>query len=209
MQAGKNDEYAVTSVWYDRLLNPFLNHIRQTLVDRIRVNRPKNVLDVGCGTGKLLSMLPKNINAVGIDISDAMLEQAESQAAGKCKRGDAANIPYKDNSFDLVISQFALHEKDTNTIHRELLEIRRVLKPSGLFSVTDFDIPKAQTILSTILGRGIKQIEKHAGDEHYANYKVWIERGGLKKIMVNSGWEMVEESSFYKGNILLTFWKVP
>ena len=55
---------------------------------------------------------------------------------------------------------------------------------------------------------GIKQIEKKAGDEHYANYTVWMKRGGLEKILVNSGWKMVEDIPFYKGNVRLTFWKI-
>jgi ubiquinone/menaquinone biosynthesis C-methylase UbiE len=203
-----NDDYLSTSNWYDRLLNPFLSHIRKSLVNWVVVNKPKRILDVGCGTGKQLSLLPNNIDAVGIDISDAMLAQANIQAAGKCKKGDAIDIPFEDNEFDLVISQFALHEKDTDIINLELSEIRRILKPSGLFSVTDFDIPVKATLISKIFGSGIHQVEKHAGDEHYKNYLTWMNRGGLEKIMLNSGWKLVEDIPFYKGNVRLTFWSI-
>ncbi|MBC8216286.1 MAG: class I SAM-dependent methyltransferase [Candidatus Marinimicrobia bacterium] len=207
MRQDTNDDYSTTSFWYDRLLNPVLNHIRRALAEWITEHQPTRVLDVGCGTGKQLSLLPDDVDAVGIDISDAMLEQAKTQANGKCKRGDATDIPFDENEFDLVISQFALHEKDADTIKRELVEVRRVLKPSGLFSVTDFDVPVKRTCLSNLLGWGIKQIEKKAGDEHYANYTVWMKRGGLDKIMVNSGWNLVEGVSFYKGNVRLAFWR--
>jgi len=151
-------------------------------------------------------MLPRDVSAIGIDISDAMLDQAKTLADGKCQYGDATNIPFEESEFDLVISQFALHEKDTDTIKAELSEIRRVLKPSGLFSVTDFDIPIKSTWTSYLIGWGIKQIEKKAGDEHYENYKMWMKRGGLENVMVNSSWKLVEDIPFYKGNIRLTFW---
>ena len=201
------DDYSHTSARYDRLLNPFLNHIRQALVDWITENQPKRILDVGCGTGKQLSLIPSNLDAVGIDISDAMLEQAEKQVQGKCMRADATDIPFEDGEFDLAISQFALHEKDITTINAELEEVRRVLKPTGVFSVTDFDIPKKLTIFSKILGWGIRQVEKHAGGEHYENYKVWMERGGLGKILTDAGWGLIEDKPFYKGNIRLMFWR--
>jgi ubiquinone/menaquinone biosynthesis C-methylase UbiE len=202
-----NDDYNAKSSWYDRLLNPLLNHIRKALVEWIIANQPKRILDVGCGTGKQLSLLPENVDAVGIDISDAMLEQAELQARGKCKRADATNIPFEDNEFDLVISQFALHEKDNETIQAELEEICRVLKPGGVFSVTDFDKPMQNSILSKILGWGIRQLENHAGDKHYENYQSWIDYGGLGKILTDAGWGLIEQVPFYKGHIRLTFWR--
>jgi len=201
------DDYSHTSARYDRLLNPFLNHIRKALVDWIITNQPNSILDVGCGTGKQLSLIPGNVDAVGIDISDAMLKQAEKQVQGKCMRADATDIPFEGGEFDLVISQFALHEKDITTINAELEEVRRVLKPTGVFSVTDFDILGKRTIFSKILGWGIRQVEKHAGEEHYENYKIWMKRGGLGKIMENSGWTLVEDIHFYKGNIRLMFWR--
>ncbi|MBC8175639.1 MAG: methyltransferase domain-containing protein [Candidatus Marinimicrobia bacterium] len=207
MYTDTHDDYSATSAWYDRLLNPVLNHIRRALAEWITEHQPTRVLDVGCGTGKQLSLLPDDVDAVGIDISEGMLERAKTQAGGRCQWGDATSIPFEDGEFDLVISQFALHEKDITTINAELEEVRRVLKPTGVFSVTDFDIPKKLTIFSKILGWGIRQVEKHAGGEHYENYKVWMERGGLGKILTDAGWGLIEDKPFYKGNIRLMFWR--
>jgi ubiquinone/menaquinone biosynthesis C-methylase UbiE len=54
-----HDDYDNSSKMYDVLLNPFLSTIRNAFVDWAILNQPKRVLDVGCGTGKQLSLLPK------------------------------------------------------------------------------------------------------------------------------------------------------
>ena len=202
-----HDDYNNSSKMYDLLLNPFLNRIRYAFVDWAIIHQPQGVLDVGCGTGKQLSLLPGNMNAVGIDLSDAMLERADQQAKGKCQKADATHIPFENESFDLILSQFALHEKETKVIDLELKEIRRLLKPGGVFSVVDFDFPNEHTFLSGFFKWGVRRIEQQAGDEHFENFKVWMDRGGLRKIMNTSGWELTEEQLFFKGNVRLTFWE--
>jgi len=200
-------DYENSSKHYDKILNPFLNHIRKAVTDWIIVNQPKNILDIGCGTGKQISLLPNNINVIGVDNSPAMLKIADKQATGKCIEADAVNLPFQDNKFDLIISQFALHEKNMETINSELKEIKRLLKPNGKFLIVDFDYPTKRTILSQILGFGIYLIEKNAGDEHFGNYKSWMDSGGLEKIISDSGWKIFERQLFYKGNIHLTIWE--
>lgn len=203
-----HDDYDHSSKMYDRLLNPFLNGIRKAFVNWAILNQPQRILDVGCGTGKQLSLLPKNMEAVGIDLSEAMLAQADLQAKGKCHQADATAIPFDNESFDLILSQFALHEKETETINLELSEVRRLLKPSGVFSVVDFDYSDEHTFVAGFFKWGVQMIEKQAGGEHYENFKVWMKRGGLRRILSESGWELIEEQLFYKGNVRLTFWKL-
>lgn len=193
---------------YDLLLNPFLNGIRNAFVNWAIMHQPQKILDVGCGTGKQLSLLPVNMNAVGIDLSEAMLDQAAKQAAGKCRQADATAIPFGDNSFDLILSQFALHEKDTATIELELKEVKRLLQPGGVFSVVDFDFPEEHTFVAGFFKWGVARIEQQAGGEHYENFKVWMKRGGLRSILKGNGWELSEEQLFFKGNVRLTFWKL-
>lgn len=201
------DEYGTSSKVYDFILNPFLNHVRNALVEWVRTNRPGKVLDVGCGTAKQLSMLPESLDAVGVDVSGAMLKQAAKQAPGKCQRADATDVPFEDESFDLVLSQFALHEKDTATIGLELQEIRRVLRPDGHFSVVDFDFPNERSFPAGFFKWGVARIEQIAGGEHYQNFKVWMKRGGLRSVLREDGWVLTEEQLFFRGSVRLTFWK--
>jgi len=205
--ATHSDDYDHSSKMYDLLLNPFLNGIRKAFVNWAIMHEPQRVLDVGCGTGKQISLLPANMSVVGIDLSDAMLEQAAKQAPGKCQQADATALPFNDDSFDLAVSQFALHEKDTATIALELQEVRRVLKPAGIFSIVDFDLPAEHTFTAGFFKWGVQLIEGHAGDEHFENFKVWMKRGGLRKILSDAGWKLVGEQLFYRGNVRLTFWQ--
>ncbi|MEA3288046.1 MAG: methyltransferase domain-containing protein [Candidatus Marinimicrobia bacterium] len=202
-----HDDYDHSSKAYDLLLNPFLNRIRNALVDWAIKHQPERILDVGCGTGKQLSLLPANMNAVGIDLSDAMLDRAAKQAPGKCQQADATDIPFHDNSFDLILSQFALHEKETKIINLELKEVKRLLKPEGIFSVVDFDFPDDHTFLAGFFKWGVRRIEQQAGDEHFENFKVWMNQGGLREILRGSSWSLMEEQLFFKGNVRLTFWR--
>lgn len=201
------EEYVNSSKHYDLMLNPFLNHIRKATARWIIKNQPKKIIDVGCGTGKQISLLPKNMDITGVDISEHMLKVAKKQAPNKCIQADAIELPFDDNKFDLAISQFALHEKDFETIKKESTEILRILKPNGKFLIVDFDYPKKGQFLSQIFKKAIHLIEKNAGDEHYINFKSWMKKGGLEKVISQLGWRLIEEQSFLKGNVSLTIWE--
>ena len=104
------------------------------------------VLDVGTGTGRLAIEFAKGIPAVevvGLDLSDVALELArdnaqESQASSRVsfERGDAEDMPFGDDTFDLVISGNTLHLLENPV--RMFNEIQRVLKLGGRFLVSDF-----------------------------------------------------------------------
>ena len=202
-----SEDYTNTSKYYDLILNPFINYIRKAAAKWIITNQPQNCLDIGCGTGKQISLLPSDINIIGIDLSSAMLKIADKQAPGKCMQGDAVNLPFEDDKFDLIISQFALHEKDMDTINAELKEVSRILKPKGKFLIVDFDHPCKLTYYAKFLKWGIRMVEQKAGDEHFKNYKIWMKSGGLKKIISDAGWKIMESQQFYCGNVLLTIWE--
>ncbi len=78
-------------------MNPLLNHIRKTVAKWIIKNQPKKILDIGCGTGKQISLLPNDVNIVGVDISLPMLKIANKQSPNKCIQADAVNLPFQDN----------------------------------------------------------------------------------------------------------------
>jgi ubiquinone/menaquinone biosynthesis C-methylase UbiE len=88
-----------------------------------------HILDVGCGAGQtLVSSCPK-LPAVGIDVDFAALKLGRSlaqQASFVC--GAAEHLPFRDASFDCVISRVAL---PYTLLTCSLSEIRRVLTPGG------------------------------------------------------------------------------
>jgi len=102
-------------------------------------------VDLGCGPGYLVYEMAQQapgLHVTGIDLSDGMLQQAQScaQRSGLLgrvafRKGDAAQIPFADNSLDLVISTLSLHHwSDPVAV---LNEIDRVLRPGGAYVIFD------------------------------------------------------------------------
>jgi len=99
----------------------------------------QDILEVGSGTGYWLNLLhPVTANIFGLDYSLGMLKQAQRQPAPlKLANGSAVQIPYKDNTFDLVYVVDAIHHfGDHKTFINEAF---RVLKPGGALAVIGHD----------------------------------------------------------------------
>jgi SAM-dependent methyltransferase len=78
-----------------------------------RIRTGDRVLDVGCGTGVLareaLRRAGQGGQVVGLDLNEGMLAvAARAEPKIEWRQGDAASLPFKDASFDVVVSQFAL-----------------------------------------------------------------------------------------------------
>jgi ubiquinone/menaquinone biosynthesis C-methylase UbiE len=103
---------------------------------------PRSVLDVGCGTGYLLRRLARGYpdcgKLEGIDAAPSMIQQAEGgtdDARLGFRVGVAEDLPYPDESFDLVVSSTSFdHWSDQQT---GLQECRRVLSGGGHLVLVD------------------------------------------------------------------------
>ncbi len=105
---------------------------------RCRFPEDAHVLELGCGDGALWaenrSSLPSNITVILSDISEGMLRDARRNiGAGDMRFSfqavDCHEIPYPDNSFDVVIANHLLFY--CTDLQKACLEIARVLKPGG------------------------------------------------------------------------------
>ena len=116
--------------------------IEEALLARLPAGRLGRVLDIGCGTGRMLSLLaPRADSVMGIDLSRRMLALARArigaEGLGNCtvRQGDMARLPLPDVSFDLVLLCMVLHYADDPAA--VLAEAARVTAPGGTVAVID------------------------------------------------------------------------
>ena len=91
---------------------------KQVVEDMIQyysLTNESSILDIGCAKGFMLhdfkEALP-DCKVAGIDISDYCLENSMPSVKKFCKKASCENLPYSDNSFDLVISIATIHNLD-------------------------------------------------------------------------------------------------
>jgi SAM-dependent methyltransferase len=128
--------------------------LRDRLIASIPWRGDETVLDVGCGRGLLLIAAARQLKtgkAVGIDIwqtedqsgnsPDATLQNIRLENVAdrvELKDADARSLPFPDDSFDVVLSSWALHNiYDPDGRETALREIIRVLKPGGRVAIVD------------------------------------------------------------------------
>src|SRR3989344_8639083 len=110
--------------------------------DKIKLPAKSKILELGGGIGLLWSenikRIPANWQIVVSDFSPGMLKQAKNNLTGikqiKFKIVDAQSIPFKAGEFDAVIANHMLYH--VPNLPQTLSEIRRVLKPKGVFYAT-------------------------------------------------------------------------
>lgn len=98
-------------------------------------DNPK-ILDIACGTGKVMKILEKNLkvkNIHGCDISDFLIEKAKLKGIedNNLRVCDATNLPYKNDEFDYNYSIGSLEHFTKDGILKFLKESKRVTKITG------------------------------------------------------------------------------
>lgn len=105
------------------------------------INKPVKILEVGCGTGEFWeennSKLPSGSEVLMTDFSEGMIEKAKSKINFdniKLEVADIENLPYPDDSFDIVLAHHVIyHAADKD---KALSELKRVVKHDGFISIT-------------------------------------------------------------------------
>ena len=153
----KQSQYipALSFRWLTPLYDPLLKWgmreetFKRHLIERAHIQADQRVLDLGCGTGTLTIMLKRSspkATITGVDGDEEVLSIAKSKAeqANVEITWDhvlAYDLPYSDNSFDIVISSLVIHHLISEDKIRVFREVRRVLRPGGGFHILDFGRP--------------------------------------------------------------------
>jgi ubiquinone/menaquinone biosynthesis C-methylase UbiE len=112
------------------------------IVDAARPTPDDRLLDVACGPGLVVCAFAPHVReAIGIDVTPAMLERAGKLAAEKgvtniaWRQGDVYSLPYDDAGFTIVTTRFSFHHfLDPAAVLREMV---RVCAPGGRVIVVD------------------------------------------------------------------------
>jgi ubiquinone/menaquinone biosynthesis C-methylase UbiE len=133
---------------------------KRRLVEQAGPRPGQRVLDLGCGTGTL-ALLIKRVEpaaeVVGLDADPEMLAQAREKAEREgvelgLTEGLSTELPYPDESFDLVLSTLFFHHLDPQPKLQTAREIVRVMRPGGALHVADFGKPSDPLMSAAFLG---------------------------------------------------------
>ena len=119
--------------------NPrFWQPVIPDIVDEYRLSNKSTLLDIGCAKGFMLydfSLLYPGIETYGLDISEYAIDSAFPQIKDRLKVANATDLPYEDDSFDLVISINTIHNLGRDDLIKALQEIQRVSRKYSFITV--------------------------------------------------------------------------
>jgi SAM-dependent methyltransferase len=148
----------------------------ENMLRAVDLSGREHVLDVGTGTGHTaLAFAPQVASVIGLDMTEAMLEQARELAVAQgasnveFELGDAMALPYDSNRFDIVTCRVCAHH--FADVPKAIEEMARVLRPGGWLLIVDTvspEDPAEDTYLNCI--------ELIRDPSHVRNYSVsqWV-----------------------------------
>jgi ubiquinone/menaquinone biosynthesis C-methylase UbiE len=125
-------ERKITDKDLESMEEDYMHSHRLKLLEIVRHLKPKSVLEVGCGIGLNLRHIKDelpNTTLTGIDINKRLIIEAVRKLRGaQLVVGDIKDLPFKDNSSDLVISDATLIYINKDEIKNVIKEMKRVAK---------------------------------------------------------------------------------
>ena len=159
------------------------------IAGQIRELPYESLLDVGCGTGFLMELLIKQRPAhyCGADLSDEMIRVAREKRINGAEFvvSSADKLPYPDETFDIVTCSQSFHHYPYP--EKAMLEAKRVLKPGGLYILSDTGIGGIGAWIDNhILFKMMK-----SGDCHTTNRK------GIETLMEAAGFAVTDSRQIH------------
>lgn len=172
-------------LWHTNKLNVVLSFIPDI---------PKKILDVGCASGWFISEIAKKnpkTQCYGVDIYGRAIEYGEKNYPNiKFSLADAHVLPFKKDSFDLVICTEVLEHLDNP--QDALMEIRRVLK-KGATAIIELDSASLLFSITWFIWR--KFYGKVWNDSHLHSFNI----KKLERMILNCGFEILDRRKFNFG----------
>ena len=133
--------------------------------EHFNLTSDSSVLDVGCGKGFMIhdmAELIPGITVTGIDISEYAIEKAIDDMKIHLHVANAEELPFEDNSFDVVISINTIHNLEEDVCGEALKEIERVSRGKSFITVDAYRNDKEKELMFAwnLTGRTIMHVDQ-------------------------------------------------
>jgi len=158
-----------------------------------RLSHP-SVLDLGCGAGHAsFAVAPHAQSVTAFDLSAQMLDVVAQAARERglhnleTRQGNAAQLPFADASFDLVVTRFSAHH--WLDVPAALREVARVLRPQGSFIVIDIVAPQEPLYDTTLQAVELLRDGSHVRDYRVCEWQARLDKAGFAH-RVDNQWKL-------------------
>ena len=198
------DPYRRIARFYDAVVEPFNKSLRGYVARVARREAGMKILEVGCGTGTNLELFADaGCEVSGVDLSPSMMDLARKKLGDRAdlRLGDASEMPFADDSFDLVLSFLTLHEMPPSVRAPVMDEIVRVAGADGRALFVDYHPGSIGFPMGWFYKTVIYGIEFGAGWEHFQNHRDFLSKNGLPTLFGDHGLSVTKERILAGGNI--------
>jgi ubiquinone/menaquinone biosynthesis C-methylase UbiE len=151
---------------YDRYMGRYSDQLAVAFMSFTGGDPGQHALDVGCGPGALTHVLATGLGASHVaaaDPSESFVEACSERVLGAdVRQATAADLPWADSTFDLVVSQLVLNflpDADAG-----IAEMLRVVRPGGTIAACTWDYADGMTMLRTFWDAA-REIDPESPDE--------------------------------------------
>ncbi len=178
--------------FYDRFIAPNQDKMFKTISSLIE--RDSSIIDIGCGTGRLAFQLSSKCNKVtGIDLSSKNIKTAQTYL----DRNNFPNVEFIHGNtlalsgqikekFDYAIITYVIHEVPLNEREKFLSSAREI---ASKIIIGDYLVPRPHGFWNLLN----EAVEFSAGSDHYKNFKLFVQHGGLPSLASENNFKVLQE----------------
>ena len=189
--------------FYDKQIGKYEDAYEKSIERTKKLVEPEhNVLEIGCGTGIVTFGVADSVDKItAVDISPKMIKVAREKADNYYSNNinfdvqDGCNLPYQDESFDVVLMFNLLHFLKEPAL--QIRESYRVLKKGG-FLITATDCYGDQASLKVKIWLKLQTILNKVGIIPYLSN---FERSDLVRLMKENGYQVIDKAILFEDPI--------
>ena len=156
------------------------------LLESLPVSPESKLIDIGCGTGNVASLLKQlypQVTVCGLDISPKVIARAkELDRTGDIEFivATESEIPFADSVFDSAVCRFSLHHYPDLAAH--LREVRRILESGGTYLIVEVlpETGRFHTMLNGVFAAAERESAGHVAYYSLDDYKEMLAQASFK-----------------------------